>query len=440
MSQQKERFLEGSLEHGIAREAAGKLFDLIEKFAGYGFNKSHSAAYALIAFQTAYLKAHYPLEFMAALLTSEVNDTDKVMAHIGECRERGLTVLPPDINLSVMDFTVADGAIRFGLAAVKNVGRGAVEAILEARAEDGEFAGLHDFCERVDLRKVNRRVVESLIKCGAFDSTGAHRAQLMAVLDEALEHGQKVRRDIDAGQGSIFDLMDSQGAGPAPLELPQVPPWGEADRLSYEKEAIGFYITGHPLSDHQDEIKRLGTLDTVAIKAASDGMSVTLAGVAAKVKEKVTKKGDRMAFVDLEDLKGTVEVICFPDCFAKAAEHLTGDEPLLVKGVVDKDERGVKIKATSVEPLSGAAAARTTRLRLRLEATGLTREKLVLLRQTLAKHPGACRVSLHLKVPGKGEAVLALPGQYRVAAEPELFDAVNQLFGHPVVEPVLAGD
>ncbi|MCF8032700.1 MAG: DNA polymerase III subunit alpha [Desulfarculaceae bacterium] len=440
MSQQKERFLEGSLEHGIKRQAASNLFDLIAKFAGYGFNKSHSAAYALITFQTAFLKAHFPLEFMAALLTSEVNDTDKVMAHIGECREHGLTVLPPDINLSVMDFTVADEAIRFGLAAVKNVGRGAVEAILEARAEGGEFAGLHDMCERVDLRKVNRRVLESLVKCGAFDSTGAHRAQLMAVLDEALEHGQKVRRDLDAGQGSIFDLMAGDGAAPAAPELPAVPPWGEADRLSYEKEAIGFYITGHPLSDHQDEIKRLGTLDTVALKAASDGMSVTLAGVAAAVKQKVTKKGDRMAFVSLEDLKGTVEVICFPDCFAKAEEHLSGDEPLLVKGTVDKDERGVKVKATSVEPLSSASQTRTTRLRLKLEATGLTREKLVLLRQELDKHPGACRVSLHLRVPGKGVATLALPGQYRVAADPKLIDAVNQLFGHPVVEPVLAGD
>ena len=439
MSQQKERFLDGSLDNGISRDKSGKLFDLIEKFAGYGFNKSHSAAYALIAFQTAYLKAHFPLEFMAALLTSEVNDTDKVMAHIGECRERGLTVLPPDINHSGIDFTVADNAIRFGLAAVKNVGRGAVEAIITAREEGGEFTGLHDLCERVDLRKVNRRVLESLVKCGAFDSTGAHRAQLMAVLDEALEHGQKMRRDIDAGQSSIFDLM-SGGAEAAAPELPGVPLWSESDRLSFEKDAIGFYITGHPLSDYQDQIKRLGTLDTVKLKAAGDGMSITMAGVAAKVKEKITKKGDRMAFVDMEDLKGTVEVICFPDCYAKASPYLNGEEPLLVKGTVDKDERGIKIKATSIEPLTGAAQARTSRLRLRIEATGLTREKMVLLRQALAKYPGACRVSLHLNVPGKGEAVLALPGQYRVEAAPALFDQVNELFGHPVVEPVLNGD
>ena len=235
MSQQKERFLEGALEKGIPRDKSGALFDLIEKFAGYGFNKSHSAAYALIAYQTAFLKAHYPLEFMAALLTSEVNDTDKVMAHIGECRERGLTVLPPDINHSGIGFTVADNAIRFGLAAVKNVGRGAVEAIIAAREEGGEFSGLHDMCERLDLRKVNRRVLESLIKCGAFDSTGAHRAQLMAVLDEALEHGQKVQGDKENGQEDLFRQEET----PAP-ELPNVPFWSESDRLSYEKEAIGF--------------------------------------------------------------------------------------------------------------------------------------------------------------------------------------------------------
>ncbi|MEW5911933.1 MAG: DNA polymerase III subunit alpha [Thermodesulfobacteriota bacterium] len=440
MSQQRERFQQGALDHGVNRKAAAEIFDLMEKFAGYGFNKSHSAAYALIAFQTAYLKAHYPLEFMAALLTSEVSDTDKVMAHIGECREHGLTVLPPDINLSGRDFTVSDGAIRFGLAAVKNVGLGALESILEARQQDGPFSGLHDLCERVDLRRVNRRVLESLIKCGAFDSTGAHRAQLMAVLDEALEQGQRLRREQDSGQANIFDLLGGPAKEKVAPALPPVPPWSEADTLAYEKEAIGFYISGHPLSEYQEEIKRLGTLDTVSVQAAGDGMTVHVVGVPVKIKEKITKKGDRMAFVDLEDLKGSVEVICFPDCYAQAEEHLKGEQPLLVRGVVDKDERGVKVKATRIEPLGQAARSMTTRLRLKVEAPGLTREKLVLLRQTLSRHPGGCRVSLHLNVPGKGEAVLALPGQYRVDPAPELVEQVNALFGHPVVESVLSGD
>ena len=440
MEQQRERFMSGARENGVDPKKAAEIFDLMAKFAGYGFNKSHSAAYGLIAFQTAYLKAHFPLEFMAALLTSEMSNTDKVMLHIAECREQGLAVLPPDINRSQRHFTVADDAIVFGLAAVKNVGDGAVESILAAREQDGPFKGIYDLCERVDLRKVNRRVLESLIKCGAFDSTGAHRAQLMACLDEALEHGQKVGRDRASGQTNIFDLLtpqDQQGAEP---ELPPVPPWSEADALAYEKEALGFYITGHPLGRYQDEMRRLSTVDTVTIQNASDGMKVRIAGLPTEVKEKTTKKGDRMAFVRLEDLKGSLELICFPDCYAEAAAHLKAEQPVLVQGVVDKDERGVKVKASRVVPLEEAAHSMTTRLRLTLQAPGLTREKLVLLRQCLERHRGSCRVSLNLRVPGKGCVVLALPAGYRVDPSPQLVEEVNRLFGHGVVEPVLAMD
>ncbi len=440
MEQQRERFMQGAKENRIDPKKAADIFELMAKFAGYGFNKSHSAAYGLIAFQTAYLKAHYPLEFMAALLTSEVNNSDKVMLHIAECRDHQLPVLPPDINQSGHDFTVDGDAIRFGLAAVKNVGGGAVEAILAARQEGGPYQDLFDFCERVDLRKVNRRVIESLIKCGAFDSTGAHRSQLMAVLDEAMEHGQRLGRDRKAGQGSIFDLMDSGQSASRAASLPNLPEWSENDKLAYEKEALGFYITGHPLAAFQEDIKRLSTVDTVTIQAASDGMKVRLAGLPTEVKEKITKRGDRMAFVRLEDLKGSLEMIVFPDCFAESAAFLQTERPVLVKGVVDKDERGVKLKASQIAPLDQAAQAMTTRLRLKLEATGLTRDTLVQLRQTLEKHKGPCRVSLHLNVPGKGEAVLALPDTYRVDPSPALTEAVNALFGHPVVEPVLSSE
>ena len=440
MASQRERFAQGAKEGGVDPQKATVIFDLMEKFAGYGFNKSHSAAYALVAYQTAFLKAHHPLEFMAALLTSEVNNTDAVVRHIGECRDHDNKVLPPDINQSEREFTVKDEAIRFGMAAVKNVGEGAVDAILAARAEGGPYEGLFDLCQRADLRRVNRRVLESLIKCGAFDSTGAHRAQLMAALDEALDAGQKAARAREGGQTSIFDLMGAEQAKPSAPALPGVPAWSEPDLLAYEKEALGFYITGHPLQSYRDQIRRLGTLDTVALQAASDNMSVRVAGLPTEKKEKITKKGDRMAFVRLEDLKGSVETIVFPDCFAEGGQWLSGDVPIMVTGTVDRDERGVKLKATKIIPLDQAANAMTTRLRLRLMATGLTRDKLVLLRQTLSQHPGSCRVSLHLTVPGKGEAVLALPPQYRVAPDPELVEAVNQLFGHGVVEPVLGGE
>ncbi len=440
MEEQRERFMSGAREAGIDQKKAAEIFELMAKFAGYGFNKSHSAAYGLIAYQTAYLKAHYPLEFMAAVLTSESNDSDKVMRHISECREHGLTVLPPDINQSGRDFTADSQAIRFGLAAVKNLGGGAVESILAAREEGGPFRDIFDFCERVDLRKVNRRVLESLIKCGAFDSTGAGRSQLMAVLDEAMEHGQRLGRDRKEGQINMFAAFTDSVPAQAAAQLPDVPPWSESDTLAYEKEALGFYITGHPLSRYSRDIKRLSNMDTVTVQAAGDGMKVRLAGLPAEVKEKITKKGDRMAFVRLEDLKGSLEVIVFPDCYAEAAPFLSGETPVLVKGVVDKDERGVKLKATRIVPLDQAAQALTTRLRLHLEAPGLTREKLVSLRQTLEKHRGSCRVSLHLKVPGRGEAILALPERYRVDPSPALSEAVNQLFGHGVVEPVLAGE
>ncbi len=266
MEAQRERFMEGARQNGVDPKKAAEIFDLMAKFAGYGFNKSHSAAYGLIAFQTAFLKTHYPAEFMAALLTSEMGNTDKVMLHIAECREQKLTVLPPDVNRSQRDFTVVDDAVVFGLAAVKNVGLGAVEAILEAREKDGPFAGLFDFCERVDLKRLNRRVLESLIKCGAFDSTGGHRSQLMAALDEAIDHGQKLSRDRQGGQANMFSAFAVAAPAAKAHELPAVPAWSEPDALAYEKEALGFYITGHPLNRFAGELGRLSTVDTVSCR------------------------------------------------------------------------------------------------------------------------------------------------------------------------------
>ena len=439
MDEQRERFMQGAKENNVDPQKAATIFDLMAKFAGYGFNKSHSAAYGLIAFQTAYLKTHYPAEFMAALLTSEMTSTDKVMLHIAECRDMGLTVLPPDINRSRRDFTVVDNDVVFGLAAVKNVGLGAVNAILAARDEDGPFKSLFDLCERVDMRKVNRRVLESLVKCGAFDSTGAHRAQLFAALDEAIEHGQKLGRDREGGQSNMFGIFaDAAPAAEPVFDLPDLAPWEEADALAYEKEALGFYITGHPLERFSEEVARLSSADTVSLQNAKDGQKVRLAGLPTEVKEKITKKGDRMAFVRLEDLKGSLEMICFPDCYAQARDCLANEQPVLVTGVVDKDERGVKLKASKVEALESASQAKVVRLRLKLAAIGLDRDKLVALKHLLQGNSGSCRVSLHLKVPDKGVAVLALPDQFRVDPAADLIKAVNSLFGREVVETVLS--
>jgi DNA polymerase-3 subunit alpha len=438
MEEQRERFMKGAQENNIDPGKAAEIFDLMAKFAGYGFNKSHSAAYGLIAYQTAYLKAHYPHEFMASLLTSEVNNTEAVMRHIAECRDNGIKVLPPDINSSERIFTVEEDAIRFGMSAIKNVGAGAVESILAARREGGEYKDIFDFCERVDLRKVNKKVLESLIKCGAFDSTGAYRSQLMGVMEEALDYGQKMGRDRLGGQTNMFAAFTEAKPERQKKDLPQVAPWSEPDQLAYEKEALGLYISGHPLNRFKQDIRRFTTQDTQKLAEASDGCDVKLAGLPTEIKEKVTKKGDRMAFVRLEDLKGSLELIVFPNCFAECSECLATEEPLFVKGTLDRDERGVKIKATKIIPLEQAAQGVTTRIKLYVNADNCTREHLVSLRQTLEKNPGDCRVSLYLNVPGKGEAVLALPNRYRIKPDASLLEEINGLFGCKVTEPVIS--
>ncbi len=291
MAAQRERFLAGAQKNGIDLTKANHIFDLMDKFAGYGFNKSHSAAYALISYQTAYLKAHYPVEYMAALLNSLLNNTDQVVKLINECREKGIAVLPPDVNVSDLDFTVVEGKIRFGLGAVKNVGEGAIETILAARAKDGPFRSIFDFCERVDPSKVNRRVLEHLIKCGAFDSIHADRARVLAGMDQALERAQARQRDRSAGQLSLFDLLRATPQkAREPEILPDVPSWDSRTLLNYEKESLGFYISGHPLDHYENQIRALCTADTQRVRERQDGAKVILCGLLTITKELVTKK------------------------------------------------------------------------------------------------------------------------------------------------------
>jgi len=292
----------------------------MEKFAGYGFNKSHAAAYALVAYQTAYFKANYPVEFMAALLTSEMGDTDKIVKYIEECRAMAIQVEPPDVNTSAVQFSVTGEAIRFGLAAIKNVGQAAMESILKTRAEAGPFRSLEDFCARVDLRLVNRRVIESLIKAGAFDSLGLPRAHLLARVDEALERGQRTQRDRSDGQPSFFDLLPTPAPPPA-ADPVVVPEWEPDQRLAFEKEVLGFYVSGHPLARFGPLIESLGITSTAALATKSAGARVLLLGHVVGLREIPTKSGNRMAFATLEDMDGTVEVTVFPEPFKAAAAH-----------------------------------------------------------------------------------------------------------------------
>ncbi|HLO24950.1 MAG TPA: DNA polymerase III subunit alpha, partial [Geobacteraceae bacterium] len=433
MAKEKDKFLDGAKGLGVNLKKAEAIFDLMAKFAEYGFNKSHSAAYALVAYQTAYLKSHYPVEFMAALLTEDMGNTDKIVKNISDCRDMEIEVLPPDINSSGLSFRVFGNSIRFGLGAVKNVGEGAIEAIIDAR-EKGPFPNIFDFCERVDLRRVNRRVVESLVKCGAFDSTGARRSQLMAALDDAMNLGQKIQQERDSAQVSLFgtaEIVKANGNGQG--KLPDLPEWDAKLLLGFEKEAIGFFITGHPLGRYVADMKRFATADCASLADLPDKSDVRICGIVAGLKESITKKGDRMGFVTLEDLTGSVEVIVFPEIYAKAVEHLKSEEPLVVSGNVDIGEKSTKIKATDVVPLCDVTEKETKRVCLTLKTSGLEREALEALKGVIGRHRGECRVCLRFELPERLAVTVNLPVSYAVAAREDLSLEVEGLLGYNAV-------
>src|SRR3989442_1225098 len=362
MAKQRDKFLAGCAEKGTAAGKAELGGELMEKFGGYGFNKSHAAAYALVAYQTAYFKANYPVEFMAALLTSEMGDTDKIVKYIDECRAMDLRGQPPDGNVSAVQFSVAGDTICFGLAAIKNVGEAAMESILATRKQDGAFKSLEDFCARVDLRLVNRRVLESLIKAGAFDSLGLPRAHLMAAVDAALETGQRQHREKAEGQASFFDLLPAPAAAPTSEPVAVVAEWEADQRLEFEKEVLGFYISGHPLARYAAMVESLGMTSTSEVATRSAGARVLLFGQVAALKETATKSGNRMAFLTLEDMSGTVEVTVFPETFKASAELLRGREPVLVRGRIDDADKGRVVLAEDIrlleQALGGAARPR----------------------------------------------------------------------------------
>ncbi|HPC48416.1 MAG TPA: DNA polymerase III subunit alpha, partial [Deltaproteobacteria bacterium] len=309
---------------------AAEIFDLMEKFADYGFNKSHAAAYALVAYQTAYLKAHHFEEFMAANLTLDLSNTEKVSQHIAECRKRSVPVLAADINASDFEFVVTPEGIRFGLGAVKNVGRNAVEAILDERSRCGPFRDIEDFLERVPLARVNRRVVEALVKSGAFDSLHPNRRALFEALDKIFDMVQRSARSRNDAQITIFCLdEDASEHVRMPVRLPDIPDWPEADRLKMEKEGLGFYLSGHPLNRYADIVRKYVTATTATLDNAPS--TLVLAGVLTGVEVSLTKKGETMAKAFLDDLDGSVRVIIFPQVYGKHQELVLSDEPVVVR-------------------------------------------------------------------------------------------------------------
>jgi DNA polymerase-3 subunit alpha len=437
MEKQRDRFLSGCAARGIDRRKAEAVFQLMAEFAGYGFAKSHSAAYALITYQTAYLKANHSREYLAALLTTEAGNHDKLARYIAHAHQLGIQVLAPEVNQSARDFTVVPEGIRFGLAGVKNVGEGATEAILEARGT-GPFASVFDFAARVDPRRVNRRVVESLVKCGGFDSLHASRAAVWAALDAALESGAAVQRDREIGQASLFGVGGAAVPDPA---LPDAAPWTDRQRLEYEKEVLGFYVTGHPLASVAAKLSRFADVRSTDT-AGKEGREVRAGGILTGLRETRTRRGQLMAFGTLEDLDGSFDLVFFSEPYAQHASLLrsassgeagAGPTPLLVSGTLEAGETP-KILVRDVMPLERAEEKLATRLELRVLASEATRDRLLALRDLLGRHPGDCAVMLHLVITGESKTVLALPGLRGVRPDEALLREIDGLFGRPVAE------
>jgi len=432
MEKEKPRFLSGAKQNEIPEQKAIRIWEQMESFAAYGFNKSHSTAYAMISYQTAYLKAHYPAEYMAALLTSEKDNRDKIIKYIGVCREMGIQVLPPDINASGRDFSVSGDHIRFGLAGVKHVGMGAIETIVQARDATGEFRSLFDFCSRVDLRKVNRRVIESLIKCGAFDAMGCKRRPLLMSLDELTERIHVRQRDAESRQASMFTDTDESGETSAKsLEeaIPDLPEWEHKERLAYEKDTLGFYITGHPLSKYSERLAMLADTDSVSLSERRDKETVAMAGVVNALREVKTRRKDTMAYVTLEDLKGSFECIFFSEIYRKGYDLLHGDDPLLVRGTIDVGEETVRVMATEIEHLEEATDRPFSSVHFHMTARSVTVETLLSLRDLLIRdYPGKCDGFLHVHDNGT-ETVVSLGDETRVTASTGLRETADGLIG-----------
>jgi DNA polymerase-3 subunit alpha len=437
MALHRDKFVSGCAANGIEARKAERLFELVAEFAGYGFPKAHSTAYAFLTYQTAYLKANHPRAFLAALLSIEAGNHDKLARYIAHAREQKIDVLPPDVNESARDFTPVAEGIRFGLAGVKNVGEGAIEAILEVRA-GGPFASLWDFARRVDGRRVNRRVVESLVKCGAFDSLHANRAAAWAALDAALEQGAAAQRDREIGQGSLFGA--ASGAEAARHELPDAPPWTDAERLAGEKEVLGFYVTGHPLEAWAASLARWTDV-TAGAAEAKLASEVRAGGVLTAYRETRTRRGQTMAFATLEDLEGSFELVIFPDAYTAAREVLRraheggGDAalPLVAEGTLESADPP-RLLVRRIFALADAGEHLAVRVHIRVLAADASRDRLLALRSLLQAHAGDCGVVLHVLIPGESETLLALPETRGVDATPVLLRELDALFGRPVAE------
>ena len=440
MEGQRDRFMKGAVERGISKAKAAKLFNLIEYFAGYGFNKSHSTAYALLAYQTAYLKANYSWYFMAALLTIESENPDKLALYLRECRDLGVPILSPDISTCDIRFTVTPKGVRYGLAAVRNVGESAIESILSARNEGEGIRSLFSLCEMVDLRLVNKRVLESLVKAGAFDflestsggNSGNFRARLVAVIDKALDHGNRTQRDFKQGQSQLFEDSELSGES-SETRLPDVSPWSESEKLAFEKEALGLYFSGHPLDRLAGDLKRVNAVASIDLAESKE--EVLVGGIVAECRLLKTRRGKRMAVFNLDDPVGSIEVVVFPEPFEKHSTLIENDQVVLVRGKFEHTDDTRKILASEILPIEALHNVLTKRFEVYLKSPPHDRDTFSRLAELFARHRGDRPIEIILEVQLKDgpQRVLLDLGGVRIMPSRDLIEDVERICGSGTV-------
>jgi DNA polymerase-3 subunit alpha len=431
MQKERERFIAGAVNNGVDQALAASIFEKIATFASYGFNRSHAAAYALTSYTTAYLKAHFPREFMAALMSLDMDDTDKTYKNIAALREMRIRVLPPDVNQSRVKFAVSGEAIRFGLGAIRGVGAKSGEEIIAVREGGGAFKSLADFCLRVGTQLLNRRVLEALIKCGAFDFTGIARAALMAQVEDGLKIAQRAESDAVKNQISLFG--QSNELRTLTLREP-VAEWSHKELLSFEKETLGFYITAHPLDKYDRELRRIGKLTTADLPNAPDGGKVQIAGVVQAVKLKNNKSGKRYATFSLEDREGVVECIAWPETYQKYESVITSTEPIVAKGRLDVGDERAQIILDELRPLNVALTDAVREVRIRAPRSRMANGDLERLKELLHRYRGQSITYLHLGLDDGNEAVFLLGDDYKVSPTDAFIAEIQELLTPDAVQ------
>jgi DNA polymerase III subunit alpha len=428
----KEAWVSGAGENGYDPKMAERMWEDILKFAEYAFNKSHSAAYGVITMQTAYLKAHYPLEYMAAVLTSYTGKTEKIVHYVAECNRAGFAVLPPDVNSSGRDFTPVQGeGIRFGLAGIRGVGATVVDSITQARETGGPFTSLHDFCARVDMRQINKKTLEALIKAGAFDSTGYTRKHLMSLMDCCVDSAVKRAKDVDSGQVSMFDMFAEEDSGfDDEVPPPNGDEWDKKMKLAFEKEMLGIYVSDHPLREIADEVRQAADHSLGDIDELKDGTTAWFAGILAGVSPRPTRRGTMMAVATLEDLDGSIEVVLFPNTYDAYRDLVQVDQVLRIKARLEDSDRGRKLIALEIEPFDGAAfAAPPGKIVVHTDAGALVNGRHEQLANILSHYPGRDVVDLQVRDDGTNRTIVCRMPQTVNAQANGLHAELIEIFG-----------